>query len=107
MGVALSPPQFQEEIYFIRFAKIDFPQKEYPSIEILNERIFLPETYAFQYVFAKIDVVKEQLIVYTERNKKAQPIYQQKFPLKFTRSKIVPLPKIVSFPESKKVRSLT
>ena len=80
--------KFKKNVYFARFAKIDSSQEEYPSIEILNDKIYLPETYAYQYTFAKLDVGKEYLTVYAERGTKAQIIHEQKFPLRFTKSKL-------------------
>lgn len=98
--------QFKQEVYFVRFAKIDSEQNRFPSIEVLNDKIYLPETYAYQYTFAKINIDKEQLIVYVERQAKSQIIHQQKFSLRFTKSKIISLPNLVSNPVIKKVKTL-
>ncbi len=79
---------FKESIYFVRFAKIDSFQEKYPSIEILNDKVYLPETFTYQYVFAKLDINKEYLIVYVERDTNPQIIHEQKFPVKFTKPKL-------------------
>ncbi len=79
---------FKENIYFARFARIDSPQEKYPSIEIFNDKIYLPETYAYQYIFAKLDVGKEYLTIYVEIDTKPQIIHEQKFPVRFTKSKL-------------------
>lgn len=80
--------KFKENVYFARFAKIDSPHEEYPSIEILNDKVYLPETYAYQYAFAKLDVGKGYLTVYVEIDDKSQIIHEQKFPVRFTKSKL-------------------
>jgi len=80
--------KFKENVYFTRFAKIDSLQEKYPSVEILNDRIYLPETYAYQYVFVKLDVSKGYLTVYVEIDAKSQIIHEQKFSVRFTKSKL-------------------
>ena len=80
--------EFKENIYFARFARIDSPQEKYPSIEILNDKVYLPEAYAYQYTFAKLDVGKEYLTIYVEADAKPKIIHEQKFPVRFTKSKL-------------------
>ena len=80
--------KFKQEVCFVRFAKINSPRDKYPSIEVLNDKVYLPETYTNQYTFAKLDVEKEYLTVYVEREAKAQTIKKQKFPLRFTKPKL-------------------
>jgi len=98
--------KFKENIYFARFAKIDSPQEKYPSIEILNDKIYLPETYAYQYTFAKLDVAKERLTVYVERDTKSQIIHEQKFSLRFTKSKLSKLICIPNFIPTTTIQSV-
>jgi len=62
--------EFKEEVYFVRFAKVDSPWGKYPSIEVLNDKVCLPETYTNQYAFAKLDIGKEYLTVYVEEKQK-------------------------------------
>lgn len=97
--------KFKEEICFVRFAKTTAESDKYPSIDILNDKIYLPETYAFQYVFAKIDVGKEQLTVYVEKEAQPQTIHQQKFPLRFTKSKVFLIPNFTPSLVPKKVKN--
>ena len=89
--------KFREEVYFVRFAKVDSSWEKYPSIEVLNDKVYLPETYTNQYTFAKLDVGKDYLTVFVEREAKPQTISKQKFPLRFTKSKLTKLISIPSF----------
>ena len=41
-----------------------------------NDKVYLPETYAYQYTFAKLDVGKEYLTIYVETDVKPQIIHE-------------------------------
>lgn len=69
-----------KRIFFIRF--VESPEKDKRAyINILNERISLPEKYNHQFVFAEWNIEKEKLIIYSEYKKAASLIMERTFNL--------------------------
>ena len=69
-----------KKIYFIRFVE-SFNKDQKAHIIILNEIVYLPEKYNYQFVFVEWDIEKERLLIYSEFKKKITLIYQIKFML--------------------------
>jgi len=69
-----------KKIFFIRF--VESPEKDKKAyINILNERISLPEKYNHQFVFAEWNIEKEKLLIYSEFKKNVTLIMECTFNL--------------------------
>ncbi len=67
-----------KKIYFTRFAE-SLDESKKTQIIIMNETVFIPEKYTHQFVFAKWDLEKEQLSIYSEYQKVKTFIEKIKF----------------------------
>ena len=69
-----------KKVYFIRFVEsADKGTKAW--IKILNETVFLPQTYCHQFVFVEWNIEHEQLLIYSEYKKSVTLILECKFNL--------------------------
>ena len=68
------------KIYFIRFAESN-EFKEPAYIDILNEKVLIPEQYTHQFVFAEWDLEKEILSIYSEFEQITTLVKQMDFKL--------------------------
>lgn len=69
-----------KKIFFIRF--VESPEKDKKAyINILNERISLPEKYNHQFVFAEWNIEKDKLLIYSEFKKNITLIMERTFNL--------------------------
>lgn len=70
---------FSPVIYFVRQVREDKEQTEKAFIDILNDKIFLPQSYINYFVLAKWDLKEEKLYVYFEKDQISKQIKKIKF----------------------------
>ncbi|MEW6621511.1 MAG: hypothetical protein AB1422_19620, partial [bacterium] len=65
---------FVPKIYFLRQVKEDKEQTHKAFIDVLNEKVFLPESYINYFVLAEWNLKEEQLYIYFEKEQKSEII---------------------------------
>ena len=67
-----------KKITFIRFVEPSLDESR-PHIVVMNERVFLPEPYMHQFVFATWDLEEERLSIISEYQGTCTPILRRPF----------------------------
>jgi hypothetical protein len=71
--------KFVPKIYFIRQVKEDKKKPNKASIDILNEKVFLPKSYINYFVLAKWNLKQERLYIHFEKERKLETIKKLTF----------------------------
>jgi hypothetical protein len=72
---------FHPKVYFLRQVRHNESSKSIGFIDVLNEKIILPESMIHYFVLAEWDLNSERLMIFLEKEKKLGLIHEEQFPI--------------------------